>query len=61
MAEKFLTDCPYIAQATSFGSTHTSGECRIRWGDKVAPGFIRLSVGVEPVEPLWAAIAAALG
>jgi cystathionine gamma-lyase len=61
MAEKFLTDCPYIAQATSFGSTHTSGECRIRWGDKVAPGFIRLSVGVEPVEPLWVAIAAALG
>ena len=26
----------------------------------VAPGFIRFSVGVEPVEVLWAAIAEAL-
>jgi cystathionine gamma-lyase len=59
-AEAFLTSCPYIAQATSFGSTHTSGERRIRWGDKVAPGFVRLSVGLEPLEVLWAAIAAAL-
>lgn len=59
-AERFLTNCPYIAQATSFGSTHSSGERRIRWGDKVAPGFIRLSVGLEPVEPLWAAMDAAL-
>ena len=60
-AEAFLTDCPYIVQAPSFGSTHTSGERRIRWGDKVADGFIRLSVGLEPVEPLWAAINKALG
>jgi cystathionine gamma-lyase len=60
-AEAFLTDCPYIVQATSFGSTHTSGERRIRWGDAVAPGFIRLSVGLEPVEPLWDAINSALG
>ena len=29
-------------------------------GDAVADGFIRLSVGVEPVEALWAAIEAAL-
>lgn len=59
-AERFLTDCPLIVQSTSFGSTHTSGERRIRWGDKVAPGFIRLSVGCEPAETLWAAIEAAL-
>jgi len=59
-AERFLTECPLIAQATSFGSTHSSGERRLRWGDAVAPGFIRLSVGLEPVEVLWAAIAAAL-
>jgi cystathionine beta-lyase/cystathionine gamma-synthase len=26
----------------------------------VAPGFLRLSVGVEPVEPLWDALAEAL-
>ena len=59
-AERFLTDCPLIAQTTSFGGTHSSGERRIRWGDAVAPGFIRLSVGLEPVEILWEAMAAAL-
>lgn len=59
-AEKFLSDCPYLAQATSFGSTHSAGECRARWGDAVAPGFIRLSVGIEPVEVLWQAMAEAL-
>lgn len=59
-AERFLSACPLIAEATSFGSTHTSGERRRRWGDAVPEGFIRLSVGVEPTEPLWAAIAAAL-
>jgi cystathionine gamma-lyase len=59
-AERFLTECPLIAQATSFGSTHSSGERRLRWGDAVPQGFIRLSVGLEPVEALWAAMAAAL-
>ena len=59
-AERFLSACQLIAETTSFGSTHTSGERRIRWGDAVAPGFIRLSVGIEPLEPLWSAIAGAL-
>jgi cystathionine gamma-lyase len=59
-AERFLADCPMIAQTTSFGGTHTAGERRARWGDPVAEGFIRLSVGVEPLEPLWAAIDTAL-
>ena len=59
-AERFLTECPLIEQATSFGSTHSSGERRVRWGDAVPQGFIRLSVGLEPVEALWAAMAAAL-
>ncbi len=59
-AERFLAECPLVAQSTSFGSTHTSGERRARWGDKVAPGFIRLSVGCEPAEPLWQAIRATL-
>jgi cystathionine gamma-lyase len=59
-AEAFLARCPLIEQATSFGSTHTAGERRSRWGDAVPDGFIRLSIGVEPVEPLWAAIRAAL-
>jgi cystathionine gamma-lyase len=60
-AEAFLAACPFITQTTSFGGTHTAGERRARWGDPVAEGFIRLSVGVEPVEPLWGAIEAALG
>ena len=59
-AEAFLAACPYITQTTSFGGTHSAGERRARWGDPVAPGFIRLSVGVEPLEPLWTAIEAAL-
>ena len=59
-AERFLATCPLIVQSTSFGSTHTSGERRLRWGDNVSPGFIRLSVGCEPAETLWAAIDAAL-
>lgn len=59
-AERFLTSCPYIVQSTSFGSTHTSGERRLRWGDRVPPGFIRLSVGCEPAEPLWQALETAL-
>jgi cystathionine gamma-lyase len=59
-AESFLARCPLIEQATSFGGVHTAAERRARWGDAVAEGFIRLSVGVEPVEVLWAAIDAAL-
>lgn len=59
-AERFLADCRYLAQSTSFGGTHSAGERRARWGDRVAEGFIRLSVGCEPVEPLWQAIAEAL-
>jgi cystathionine gamma-lyase len=60
VAEGFLSRCPLIEQTTSFGGTHTAAERRARWGDAVSEGFIRLSVGVEPAEPLWAAIAAAL-
>jgi cystathionine gamma-lyase len=59
-AEGFLARCPLIAQSTSFGGVHTSGERRARWGDAVPAGFVRLSVGIEPVEVLWAAIEAAL-
>lgn len=60
VAEKFLADCSLLVQSTSFGATHSSAERRARWGDPVPEGFVRLSVGVEPVEPLWAAIAEAL-
>jgi cystathionine gamma-lyase len=59
-AEGFLARCPLIEQTTSFGGTHSSAERRARWGDAVSEGFVRLSVGIEPVEELWAAIRAAL-
>lgn len=59
-ADAFINACPLLEAATSFGGVHSSAERRARWGDAVAPGFIRLSVGIEPVEPLWAAIAGAL-
>ncbi|MCU0900476.1 MAG: cystathionine gamma-lyase [Cypionkella sp.] len=60
VAEDFLARCPYLVRSTSFGGTHSAGERRARWGDKVPEGFVRLSIGVEPVEPLWAAMAEAL-
>jgi cystathionine gamma-lyase len=60
VAETFLARCPLIEQSTSFGSTHSAAERRARWGDAVPEGFIRLSVGIEPVEVLWHAIDAAL-
>ena len=59
-ANRFLEHCKGIVNATSFGSVHTSAERRARWGDDVAPGYIRLSVGVEPCDLLWDEIAAAL-
>lgn len=59
-AEGFLARCPYVVRATSFGSTHSSGERRARWGDAVPEGFLRLSIGLEPVETLWTAFDAGL-
>lgn len=52
-AERFIGACRFVRPATSFGGLHTSAERRARWGDQVAEGFIRLSVGCEPLEPLW--------
>lgn len=59
-AERFIAATPLVEAATSFGGVHSSAERRARWGDVVAPGFVRLSVGAEPVEPLWAALNAGL-
>ncbi len=59
-AEAFISNCPLLQPATSFGGVHSSAERRIRWGDAVDPGFVRLSVGCEPVEELWTALKSAL-
>jgi len=60
MAERFIDDCPAIFASTSFGGVHTSAERRARWGDDVADGFVRLSVGCEPTDALIEAIEATL-
>ena len=54
-AERFIDGCALLAPATSFGGVHSSAERRARWGDAVAPGFVRLSIGCEPAEDLWRA------
>lgn len=59
-AERFINACAVLQPATSFGGVHSSAERRARWGDKVAPGFVRLSVGIEPVGVLWDALKASL-
>jgi cystathionine gamma-lyase len=59
-AERFITACPMIRAATSFGGVHTSAERRARWGDAVGEGFVRLSAGCEPTEVRWSEIGRAL-
>ncbi len=49
LAEAFIAAHPLLAASTSFGGVHASAECRVRWGDRVPEGFIRLACGVEPV------------
>jgi cystathionine gamma-synthase len=55
------TSTTLIANMTSLGGVRSSIESRHRWeGDRVPRGLLRLSVGVEDVEELWADLAAAL-
>jgi cystathionine gamma-synthase len=50
-----------IVNRTSLGGVESSLETRRRWeGDRVPPGLIRLSVGLEDVEELWADLEPAL-
>jgi cystathionine beta-lyase/cystathionine gamma-synthase len=50
-----------IENATSLGGVTSTLEARARWeGDRVPPGLLRLSVGIEDVEDIWADLARAL-
>jgi cystathionine gamma-synthase len=50
-----------IENATSLGAVHSKLESRHRWeGDRIPPGLIRLSVGLEDPEVLWADLEQAL-
>jgi cystathionine gamma-lyase len=59
-AERFIAECPFVQATTSFGGVRTCAERRARWGDDVPEGFVRLSIGIEPAETLWAAMNTAL-
>ena len=51
-----------IENATSLGGTRTRLEARHRWeGDRIPTGLIRLSVGLEDADALWADLERALG
>ena len=50
-----------IANQTSLGGVHSSMESRWRWeGDRIPKGLLRLSVGLEDVEAIWADLSTAL-
>jgi cystathionine gamma-synthase len=50
-----------IVNATSLGGVTSVMESRARWeGDRVPAGLLRLSVGLEDPETLWADLASAL-
>ena len=51
-----------IVNATSLGGVTSRIEARSRWeGDRVPPGLLRLSVGVEDPDELWIDLESALG
>jgi cystathionine gamma-synthase len=51
-----------IRNMTSLGGVTSSMESRYRWeGDRIPRGLLRLSVGLEDVEALWADLDSALG
>ena len=61
-AQRFLSRCSIVAEATSFGGVHSSAERRGRWGtDAVGEGFIRFSAGIEDTDDLVSDVLGALG
>ena len=62
-AERFIDGCRLWTHATSLGSVESTLERRRRWSGELAvvpEGLVRLSVGVEHVEDLWADLEQAL-
>lgn len=55
------TSLRLITNATSLGGVHSVLEARARWEpERVPPGLLRLSVGLEPVDELWGDLEQAL-
>ena len=60
-ADAACTGTDLVVHATSLGGVETSMERRDRWpAEHADPGLIRLSVGIEHVEDIWADLSAAL-
>jgi cystathionine gamma-synthase len=61
-ARRVETAVRLIENATSLGGVISRLETRYRWeGDRVPPGLLRLSVGLEDADALWADLEQALG
>ena len=60
-ARRVETSTSTIVNATSLGGVTSRLEARSRWeGDRVPPGLLRLSVGLEDPDVLWADLERAL-
>ena len=62
-ADAFVECCSLWVFATSLGGVESTLERRRRWSGElqsVPEGLVRLSVGIEHVEDLWADLAQAL-
>ncbi len=61
-ARRVETATEVILNATSLGGVTSRIEARARWeGDRVPPGLVRLSVGLEDPDVLWSDLERALG
>jgi len=61
VARRVETATCLIVNATSLGGVTSLIESRYRWeGDRVPPGLLRLSVGLESPDALWADLESAL-
>ena len=61
-ARRVETSLRVIENATSLGGVQSVLESRTRWeGERVPAGLLRLAVGLEDVEQLWADLDQALG
>jgi cystathionine gamma-synthase len=61
-ARRVETSTALIANMTSLGGVTSRIEARARWeGERVPPGLLRLSVGLEDAEALWRDLEQALG
>jgi cystathionine gamma-synthase len=61
-ARRVETSTQRILNATSLGGARSTMEGRHRWeGDRIPPGLLRFSAGLEDVEVLWADLEQAIG